>query len=210
MLQHECLVDNVLLALDVHPWWESPHAFAGGGAPPAFAGEPGASTCGPCASRHSSPRCKRCNCSCGKATSASDRGRARADCPLLLSRSANRPTDPATEDARASLSSPSATSSLAWANESCLFAVSRLARAKARRRSLSVEEATELTPELLELRTTSIRGGEVVPSCADTAGAAGADGASLFAGGTTASFPEVSAYSTCLASDQPSSVLNIQ
>ena len=63
---------------------------------------------------------------------------------------------------------------------------------KARRRSLSVEEATELTPELLELRTASIRGGEVVASCADTAGAAGADGASLFAGGTTASFPEVS------------------
>ena len=40
--------------------------------------------------------------------------------------------------------------------------------------------------------TTSIRGGEVVPSCADTAGAAGADRANLFAGGTTASFPEVS------------------
>ncbi len=166
-------------------------AFAGGGAPPAFAGEPGASTCCSLAGRHRVPSCKSCSCNCGIASSAPDRGRARAEFTPLLSRSAIRPIDPATDDARASSSSPSATSSLACASSSCRLAVSRLALANERRWLRSADEATECVPELLKLQTTSMIPGEVGASRAATAGAAGVVCASLFAGGTTALFSEV-------------------
>ena len=108
-----------------------------------------ASTCGCLAGRTKLPSCSRCNCRGGTANSASDRGRARAEFPLLLSTLAIRPIDPATdEDARASSSSPSASSWLACESSSCRLAVSCLAFATARRRPRSADETIDYAPEL--------------------------------------------------------------
>ena len=96
-----------------------------------------------------------------------DVGLARAEFPPSLSRSATRPTDPATEAARASWSSTSATSSSALARAKCCLIVYRLAFTSARRRTLSTDEVVDPIPELLELRTISTsRGGALIAGAA--------------------------------------------
>ena len=110
--------------------------------------------------------------SVGIAISWLDLGLAPAEFPPSLSKSATRPTDPATEAEMATWISSSATSSSALPRANYCLIVSRLAFTSASRRTRSIDDVVDPIPELLELFTTigASRGGAL------TAGAAG-DGA---------------------------------